>query len=105
MKYKAKSHNLKAHFNTEYAQKVGLCNLQLDGEVGLVPLGKCSSSAMTTQEAMMVTNTVHSNGGHSIMNFVSLRMMLVSLRRNREEGPSWPSFCPTLWSIMCCKAL
>ena len=38
MKYKAKSHNLKAHFNTEYAQKVGLCNLQLDGQVGLIPV-------------------------------------------------------------------
>ena len=43
MKYKAKSNNLEAHLHTEYAQEIGLSNLQLDGQVGLVPIGQVKS--------------------------------------------------------------
>lgn len=40
----------------------------------LSPLGKCSSSASTTQLAMMVSSTAYSKGGHSMMNFVYLKI-------------------------------
>lgn len=49
--------------------------------------GKCSSIAIVTHVAMMVTKTVYSNGGHSIINLNSLRIGLVSLRINNAVGP------------------
>jgi hypothetical protein len=36
---------------------------------------------------MMVVRTVNSKGGHSMMNLVVRRMMLVWLKRKREVGP------------------
>ena len=36
---------------------------------------------------MIVSRTVYSNGGHSIRNFVVLRMQFLSLRTKSEEGP------------------
>ena len=53
----------------------------------LSPFGRCSSSARTTQLAMMVSRTVYSKGGHSIRNLVVLRMMFFSERINSELGP------------------
>ena len=62
-------------------------------------LGRCSSRASTTQFAMMVIRTAYSNGGHSIMKRVCLRMQFSSLRIKRDVGgfvllrpqhpPSW----------------
>ena len=42
----------------------------------------------------MVTRTVHSNGGHSMMNNVSLLTMLVSDNKNKDEDPILPPCFP-----------
>lgn len=51
------------------------------------PPGKCSSNAITKQLAIIVTKTVYSNGGHSIINLVNLRNGWSSAKRNNEVGP------------------
>lgn len=49
--------------------------------------GKCCSDAITRQLAMIVTRIVYSNGGHSIMNRISLRSGWSSANRNNDVGP------------------
>lgn len=49
--------------------------------------GKCSSSANTTQLAMIVNNTAYSKGGHSMMNRVYFLIGLSSVRINNDVGP------------------
>lgn len=53
----------------------------------LSPPGKCSSSANTTQLAMIVNNTAYSKGGHSMMNRVYFLIGLSSVRMNNDVGP------------------
>lgn len=57
--------------------------------------GKCSSIAIVTHDDTIVTKTVYSNGGHSMINFISRRNGLVSPNTNRDDGPGGLSveFC------------
>lgn len=49
--------------------------------------GKCSSIAIVTHVAIIVTKTVYSNGGHSIMNLNSRRIGFWSPNMNSDDGP------------------
>lgn len=49
--------------------------------------GKCCSDAITRQFAMIVTRITYSNGGHSIINCISLRNGWSSANRNNDVGP------------------
>lgn len=51
------------------------------------PPGRCSSIAITRQLAIMVTKTVYSNGGHSMINLVRRRNGWSSANRNNDVGP------------------
>lgn len=46
-----------------------------------------SSSAMTTQLAMMVMIMIHSNGGQLTSQVISFLTGLVGVKRNKEVGP------------------
>lgn len=54
-------------------RKYGSVTSNFCANVDRSPPGKCSSIAITKQLAIIVTKTVYSNGGHSIMNFVNRR--------------------------------
>lgn len=50
--------------------------------------GKCCSDAITKQLAMIVKRIVYSNGGHSMINFISFRSGWSSGKRNNDVGPA-----------------
>ncbi len=54
---------------------------------------------------MMVVRTVNSKGGHSMMNLVVRRMMLVWLKRKREVGPLSSLALPRRGAILAAPAV
>lgn len=51
------------------------------------PFGKCCSSAITKQFAMIVTRIVYSNGGQSMMKRATARNGWSSVNKNNDVGP------------------